>query len=361
MEKINEIFKPIHNFENYHISNLGNVKNTKKNKLLKTNKSFRYSTVGITDGHKRYTFLIHRLVATAFIPNPENKPTVNHINHDKFDNRVENLEWYTQKEQNEYNYKTETHKRQTTRARSVVCSDKDRENHIIFRTIAEASEWLLQNSFAKNIESSLSGIRNTLKNGRMCHGYYWKYNDLYTPDLEGEIWQELPDEFTVGKPNYFVSNKGRFKNNMGKITIFKNNDSYLTITIKNKNKTIVHQLHRIVSKLFVPNKDENKLFVNHIDGNKLNNCADNLEWVTKSENTKHAHKLGLITKNCRKVNQYDINNNFIAQYNSIKEASVILKLDKSSIGHVCAKDRRGSKTCGGFVFKYADADNIVNS
>ncbi len=72
-----------------------------------------------------------------------------------------------------------------------------------------------------------------------------------------------------------------------------------------------------------------------------------MTFVTKSENTKHAHENGLIKKNSRIVNQYDKEGNFIAQFESIKSAGIILKLDKSTIGHVCANDRR-SKTCGGF-------------
>ena len=87
-----------------------------------------------------------------------------------------------------------------------------------------------------------------------------------------------------------------------------------------------------------------------------NNCAENLEWVTKSENTKHAHETGLIKKTTRKVNQYDKEGNFIAQFESLISASKKLKIDRASIGHVCAKDRPGSNSCGGFVFKYADKD-----
>ena len=84
--------------------------------ILKIQKSSGYSTIGLNQNSKRDSFLIHRLVAQAFIPNPENKLTVNHINHDKHDNRVINLEWNTQKEQNDHNYKSETKKRTTTRA-----------------------------------------------------------------------------------------------------------------------------------------------------------------------------------------------------------------------------------------------------
>ena len=91
MQQKEEIFKNIENFPRYYISNLGNVKSVKTNRLLKIQKSSGYSTVGLTNNKKNYGFLIHRLVAKAFIPNPENKLTVNHINHDTFDNRVENL------------------------------------------------------------------------------------------------------------------------------------------------------------------------------------------------------------------------------------------------------------------------------
>ena len=59
-----------------------------------------------------------------------------------------------------------------------------------------------------------------------------------------------------------------------------------------KEGTHTKLIHRLVAKAFVPNRD-NKSQVNHIDGNKLNNRADNLEWVNNSENQLHAYKLGL--------------------------------------------------------------------
>ena len=224
-----------------------------------------------------------------------------------------------------------------------------------FRSITEGSQWLFEKGLSTSRESCLSGIRHSINNGWYCHGYIWKYNDLEQNDLINEIWKEIPEEITLGKKNYWISNKGRFKNNREKIVDLKVNRNYISISFRNKDKTSTYQLHRIVAKLFVINP-ENKPVVNHIDGNKENNNSDNLEWVTKSENTKHAHQNGLIKKNSRKINQYDKEENFISQFNSIKEASIILKLDKSTIGHVCAKDRPGTKTCGGFIFKYADIE-----
>lgn len=363
MDTTEEIYIPIKDFENYSISNLGNIKNNQTNKILKIQKSSGYSTIGLLQNNKRNVFLIHRLVAKAFIPNPENKLTVNHKNHNTHDNRVINLEWNTHKQQNEHNYKTETEKRTTCRARSLICFDKDNNQNIMeFRTMTEAAEWLYKQGNSKNIEACLAGIRHSINNCWLCHGYYWKYNDLECKDLDNEIWKEIPKEITLEKSNYFISNKGRFKNNRGKIMDLKiSSGHYITVSFRNNNEKKTYQLHRIVAQLFVTNT-ENKLFVNHIDGNKENNCTENLEWVTKSENTKHAHENGLIKKNSRKINQYDKECNFIAQFESIKSAGIILKLDKSTIGHICAKDRR-QKTCGGFIFKYADKDenNILTS
>jgi hypothetical protein len=354
MEELNEIWKPIEENPNYLISNLGNVKNSKTNKILAIQKYSLYSTISFQNSNKkRISVLIHRLVAKAFIPNPENKLTVNHINKDKYDNRVTNLEWATYKEQNEHNYKTEDYKRETTRARSVCCFE-GRTQKIVkeFRSVSEAGEWLYNNSKSKSIDACISGIKSSIKNNWLCHSYKWEFTDLNNKDLEQEIWKEIPQEFTLGKKNYFISNKGRYKNEKGVVVDLKVSAYYKILSFKTNGKPIRHALHRLVALLFIPNPD-NKEFVNHIDGNKLNNSADNLEWITKSENTKHAHSLGLITKVCRKINQYDKNNNFIAQFNSIKEASEHFSVHTSSIGKLCA-GTTNAKYCCGYIFKYAD-------
>ena len=93
-------FRNIKGYENYLISNTGDIINSSRGyKGLKTHDNGKgYIGVGLTRGGKTRRFLVHRLVAEAFLPNPEGKKTVNHINEDKANNNLENLEWATQLE-----------------------------------------------------------------------------------------------------------------------------------------------------------------------------------------------------------------------------------------------------------------------
>ena len=100
-----EVWKPIKGYEGlYEISNLGRVKSLNykgsgKGKILKNiEHSNGYLIVGLAKNGKRKQFYVHKLVAEAFIPNPENKPEVDHINTIRDDNKVENLCWVTKKE-----------------------------------------------------------------------------------------------------------------------------------------------------------------------------------------------------------------------------------------------------------------------
>lgn len=94
-----EEWKVICDFPNYMVSNMGNVYSIKHKKVmsLKDN-SCGYLTLSLYKDRKSTHQYVHRLVAEAFIPNPENKPCIDHLNCVRSDNRVENLRWATYKE-----------------------------------------------------------------------------------------------------------------------------------------------------------------------------------------------------------------------------------------------------------------------
>lgn len=102
-----------------------------------------------------------------------------------------------------------------------------------------------------------------------------------------------------------MKNRGLFKSvttRKGKVMAQSIVNGYYYVALLNPNTKKCHRIavHRLVAQAFIPNP-ENKKQVNHINGNKLDNRVDNLEWVTPSENTTHAHKNGLSTANNMKI------------------------------------------------------------
>ena len=94
-----EIWKSIKDYEDiYQVSNFGRIKNIKTGKILKTVLGDRYYTIFLTKNGKSKIYKVHRLVAESFVPNPEHKPIVNHIDNNHLNNNANNLEWCTQKE-----------------------------------------------------------------------------------------------------------------------------------------------------------------------------------------------------------------------------------------------------------------------
>lgn len=92
-----EIWKTIEGFENYSVSTYGRVRKTKTKKIMHQQINNGYLYIRLNKDNKRVPLRVHRLVAQAFIPNPDNCPCVNHKDENKTNNCVENLEWCTHK------------------------------------------------------------------------------------------------------------------------------------------------------------------------------------------------------------------------------------------------------------------------
>lgn len=167
--------------------------------------------------------------------------------------------------------------------------------------------------------------------------------------MENEIWKDV-----VGYDGlYQVSNLGRVKS-VGsyyhkeiilKEQFFKQGYSKTTLYKKGKPKSF--KTHRLVALAFIHNP-ENKPQINHKDGNKSNNCVDNLEWVSAKENMQHALKTGLRTFEsiCKPVKQIK-NNVVVATYVSKNDAQ-----RKTGINNIEKVLKGKLKTAGGFYWEY---------
>lgn len=181
------------------------------------------------------------------------------------------------------------------------------------------------------------------------------------------IWQKKYGKIYHGYEGlYQVSNLGKIKS-LDRYKLIKskikgrvlkpgvNNQGYYQISLNKDGKTKHVRINRIVAEVFIKN-NENKQEVNHKDGNKQNNCVNNLEWVTPKENIQHAVKNNLINPvkgkkhyKSKKIRQYTKDNKFIKEYFSITEASKQTKILRSAISMCLTKK---NKTAGGFIWRY---------
>ena len=162
-----EIWKDIKGFEGlYQVSNMGRVKSVRKNIILKNQiarKGYERVILCINNSPKNY--FVHRLVANAFIPNPDNLPQVNHKDENKLNNRVENLEWCTQKYN--VNYGTGIAKRARSQSKKVLQ----------FKTDGTfIKEWKSTKDVQRNLGFDNSHISKCCRGKyTYAYGYIWKY------------------------------------------------------------------------------------------------------------------------------------------------------------------------------------------
>ena len=169
-----------------------------------------------------------------------------------------------------------------------------------------------------------------------------------------EIWKDIPNYEGL----YQVSNLGNIKSlKKGKNKLLKfgvNNKGYYIVNLYKNNKGITKKVHRLVAQVFIPNPN-NYPIINHKDENKKNNIIDNLEWCDNKYNLNYGnaklHRIIASGKRMKPIIQLDINNNKIAKYNSIREASRKTNINRWDISN-CLKEKQ--KSTKGFKWRYID-------
>ena len=150
--------------------------------------------------------------------------------------------------------------------------------------------------------------------------------------------------------NYLNTKQPRF------LKTFKHHSGYIMVNLGENGRKSVHQL---VANAFI-NNPENKKYVNHIDGNKINNCVENLEWVTSKENMQHAirtglrdphnnnHPFGKNNSTSKPVLQFSITGQFIRRWDCMSDAAREFGCRPGQISN-CACGRR--KSVCGYIWK----------
>ena len=150
------------------------------------------------------------------------------------------------------------------------------------------------------------------------------YEGLYAITSCGKVWSYRSKKFLKPKTN---------------------NSDYLLVKLSKDKETKYFLIHRLVAEAYIPNPN-NYDTVDHIDFDKTNNCVNNLQWMSRSENTRKRRDCGSKPVRCIELNTI---------YPSAREAARCLNLDHSSIGKVC---RGEYKTTGGYHWEYVKEEKV---
>jgi hypothetical protein len=265
--------KKITNYENYNIYDNGDVENVLTHKILQGSISENgYKYYRLSKDNAKHKFYAHRLVAEAFIPNPNGLPVVNHKDGNKLNNNVDNLEWVTYSENIAH-----AHKNELITKRSIT---------EYYEGDLDGEEWKQYQDYDNYLISNKGRIRNV------------KTNRILKPSV------------TSGYYKVRLSKNGQVVDLLVHKLVYAlfNNEEYL------KGREYI---------------------IDHIDANKLNNDIFNLRKVTNSENTIAALYEQKVNNSAKAVAQYSLDLELLNTFPSAAEAARQLHLDSSTISKVC--------------------------
>jgi hypothetical protein len=264
---------------NYEVSNLGNIRSIISKKILKSTLRNGYLSLSICKNNTKKTYNIHQLVALTYFGNkPSDKIIVNHKNGNKEDNRVDNLEYITYKENTAHAIENNLTHKITKKVNQL-----DPKTFKILNTYGSILEAAEKNGIdGRHISCVCKGKRQT------TGGFSWEYvDDIKLIFIQEDTNHKLIKEW----PNYLISKDGQvYSKRLGKYLDPKTLPcGYQSVKLCKDTIMKDYYIHVLVADNFLePSKvKRNLLVVNHIDGNKSNNKLSNLEWLTQKENMNH--------------------------------------------------------------------------
>jgi len=334
-----EVWRPVIGYKGrYQVSNYGRVWSAKTKKLIHfiNNDYNDYYGLVLSINRIRKYCRINRLVAEAFLGLIDDKLIVNHKNGNKLDNRLDNLEIITQKENTYHARKNGLVK---LFKRAVLQYDKDMNFIQRFESIKEAGD---------NTGTNKGSISATCKGKqKTAGGFIWRYekeeNKVSIDNVEGKVLNEYP--------NYIVTKEGKiYSKKYSRFLRLNKRNGYVILLLTN-NKGIRNKIraHILVARAYIKNP-ENKPYVDHINGIRDDNRKENLRWATQSENISYSYCLKDYSYK-RAVNQFDKEGNLVGTFFSVKKASEAVSVYHANISKAC---RDITKTCKGFIWKYVE-------
>lgn len=317
-------------YPDYCISNYGRILNMRLEKFVEGGyDEKRGCYVFLTNEQgKGSSIKTNKLVASLFVPKEKNGLRITHKDGDNKNIRADNLEW------------------KSCREISLASRNRKYKGNPIYQLDDNKDiikRWKNRDEAANAFKTQNRNITAAIMAKHKCCGYYWEYCHKIDKEDENLVWKKVKIE---RYESLFVSNKGDIKSKNGRPRKpTESNLGYFKVRLTSKSDEYKQkhiEVHRLVALGFLGEPENDKIEVNHIDGNKGNNTIDNLEYVTPSQNTQHSINTGLRTllKRGKRVAEINRNGNIIRRFDNAKEASISVGVITETVRKVCKGHRK---------------------